>query len=267
MALMDLKVRVIPDMKQFNRDIQKGVTGVGGKGGGSKKNPEVQVTGFGKMLASLAGIGLILKSLDFLISPILRLFDIILKSFFVPLLPIVTSIIKFFAKVLRKTADTPQLTIGPEAGILETIFKSVFNVGAKIGDFFFKLGGEIGQALWDKVILPIGNFISKWIIKIGTFISDAILKGWDLIVQGFNFIKDGLKSIIDGIVSFVNSIIPGRRFDIGGGRSSRNVTINTPMSINLNGNMSNVPDSYRAADTISNALARTLSRSLGPSIR
>ena len=96
MGVLDLKVRIIPDMTKLKQDLQRGITGVGTSGTKAQKRPEVQVSGFGKMLGSLAGILGILKSLDFLLTPILRLFDIILKAFFVPLLPLVTKIIQFF---------------------------------------------------------------------------------------------------------------------------------------------------------------------------
>lgn len=264
MALLDLKVRVIPDMKQFNRDIQRGMTGVGGPG----KKPigkaaEVQVSGFGKMLAGVAGMFAIMKSLDFLITPILRLLDIILKAFFVPLLPLVTKLLQFFTKkegALGAALGAPQFTTKAEDNIVAAFVKGILNVGARVALFFGTLIVDefiepVGKMISD-TILNIANFFSGLIRQVSTMISNAILRGWDLIVSGFNFIKDGLRNIINSIIDFVNSLIPGTRFDIG--RTS-NTEVYQSFPITVTGNtFRSEADMRSLADNISNQIRKDI---------
>ena len=261
MAIFDLKVRIIPDMTQFKRDMQRGITGIGFPGGKkpSGKSAEVEVTGFGKMLGKLTGIFAILKSLDFLLTPILRLFDLILKAFFVPLLPLVTKILQFFTKKggpLQAAFGAPQFEVTAEDSMFGAFVKGLANVGIRIGAFFIGIGKEMGQALFDKIIGPIEIFMIKLIFKIANSIDNAITAGMDLISQGFNFIKDGLKNIIDGIISFVNRIIPGTRFDIG--RTST-TEVNQSFPITITGNTFQRESDLRSmADQISDALRKNL---------
>jgi hypothetical protein len=106
--------------------------------------------------------------------------------------------------VAKSTENVPQI---PMIGNLLVdpiimIANWMLAIGAAIGAFFFGIGEMIGQALWDFVILPAGNFISGIILKVAPIIYSIIINAWafmkNLGLSIWNIIKtpwEWLKSV------------------------------------------------------------------------
>ena len=150
---LDLKVRIIPDMSQFNNALKRGVTGVGGPGRKpSGKNAEVQVTGFGKLLKFSAIAAGILKGLEFFIKPILQLLNAVLALLFLPLVPILKPVlialggfVKKFADFQRKSKEGWDLFLSGNAWdvLKNTIVNGLGALRDKLLDCLVRLGQKI----------------------------------------------------------------------------------------------------------------------------
>jgi len=84
------------------------------------------------------------------------------------------------------------------------VLKVLAKVAFQIGQYFFKLGNKIGDWLLNKVIKPVGNWIS-----------DKIKGLWDAIKSAWDWVIDKIKSIGRAIKSAI-SFIPG----VGGGHTT-----------------------------------------------
>ena len=171
-------------------------------------------TGF-KMAGILGAILAVLNSVSFIIKPVMSLLKAILMLLFVPLIPLLKPVLVLLQKFMegQKKARDSALQIGkvedPLVNAAITIANWALMVGAMIGEFLyflgkgaFDLGVRIGEWLYEKVIVPAGEFIANIIIKIGDFIYNTLMKGigflkdiglwiWTKILEpAWNFLKD-----------------------------------------------------------------------------
>ena len=251
MAILDLKVRIIPDMAQFKRDIQKGVTGVGG--GGKKpsgKGGDVAISGFGKLLGLVGGLFVLAKSLNFIIEPVMKLLNATLALLFIPLIPILKPVLQKWGEFLRK--------ISPGAKGLAEFFgldeeeqkKEVKNKISEMWQRFKEFFVSSFKRALAEDIKSWKELMARW--------RERILVAGDLITSA-------LTSVRNAIIRWINIFLP-KRFEINAGVApSPNASFASPgegissfpttNTVNINNPVvQNSSDINKIADAVSKVL-------------
>ena len=192
----------------------------GGAVGAGIKEGMVAGLAAGGIVGVLGLIAEAVKDLPLVVA-IMKIFKLILMLLFLPLIPILKPVLmglaeftKKFADFMKKTTEevqkgmdlAPQINktgnafIDLEIGIANSALKlggaigqSMFNLGKGA----FDLGGKIGQWLYDKVILPVANFISSAILKAFDWVSGIGEKIWDILKSPFQFVADKIKGLFE----------------------------------------------------------------------
>lgn len=171
--VLDLKVRIIPDMSLFNRELSRGVSGVGGKGRSGGKKEGIEVKGFKKLLASVFGITAILKSLNFILGPALAILSAVMTLLFIPLIPLLKPVliglgkfVKKFAEFARMSKKGWELFLNDPSGGLKIIFtKIITSLKEKILSGLISLGqtfvGAINKIPGVNIPIPQNPFLQS----------------------------------------------------------------------------------------------------------
>ncbi len=250
--VLTLKVRLIPDMSQFNRDLKRGVTGVGGNGRKpSGKGAEVQVTGFGKMLGLLGIVAGVIKSIDFIVGPIMKLLGATLALLFVPLIPILKPLLEKWSAWLGKFS-TKSNVLRDFLGASEEEQKSMAK--KKIGELWEDFKSSWKRA-WNNTV---ADFQDDW--KKFSNLLDNVIKP---------ALKSAFESVINAIIGIINKL-PGINVpSVGGGDGggavpspSRGLNMSTPSGpefatppviVNVNDPVVQTPhDANMLADRVAN---------------
>ena len=167
--------------------------------------------GIGKMAGVLGAILVVLKSLDFVIKPVMSLLKAILVLLFVPLIPLLKPVLQllqtFLKSVSKARKNAPQIGKTDTAiDIPIAVANWALMIGYAIGDFLaelgrsaFDIGKKLGSWLYNSVIKPAADWITKILDNISSFISDKIIALgefflgigqwiWDFILSGLQFI-------------------------------------------------------------------------------
>ena len=263
MALLDLKVRIIPDMTKLKQDIQRGITGVGGKKP-SGKGGEVAVTGFGKVTGILAGLFALIKSIDFIISPVMKLLSAMIAVLLLPLIPILKPTLMGWASIIK--------FIKPIMVKISSFVETLVNM----------FGGGVAGALawiWGNILEPIWNGLKasfEWVIG-------KIRGAWEgfvnMIITVKDWIRQAFTDVINAIINVVNKLplinipnisgavapSPGLNFSTPQGPTR--VNQGGTMSININNPIVQTrSDIQEIADKVSRVLRLAQGKSLATTI-
>lgn len=225
MPLLDLKVRVIPDMKEFNRKVQQGVSGGGAGGrdnrGQSGKGANVQVSGFGKLLGIAGGIAAILSSVEFVVKPVMELLKATIALLFIPLVPILKPLLKAWANFIK-------------------FMKPVFE---KIRDGVERFVAVIGDGIswvWENILEPIWEGLKKafnWLIEKLTNIGDKVKDAGEFLAEKLRGVKDfvvqGFQNVVNAVIDVINRI-PGVSVGHVGGNTAPSPVSSSGQSLDPN---------------------------------
>ncbi|KKM97646.1 hypothetical protein LCGC14_1166040 [marine sediment metagenome] len=245
MAEGTIKVILDPDTRKLDRALKGKRVGVGGGETPTQKKQQKEstiLTGLTKrVLATVAGIALVITALDFIIKPLAALLTAILTLLFLPLLPIMVPVFKVLAKLIPQIAKFSQkasniiqklvdfftgttlgkFLINPFGFLIDFLKKGagvLLNIGQFLIDNFIVPGFlfliDVGKRIWTSILRPAWEFLSDigsriWneIIKPGfSFLLNVGQRAWNLMKSGFNFVKDALRRAANAIITAVNRI-------------------------------------------------------------
>lgn len=172
-----------------------------------------------------------------IITAIMKILKLILMLLFLPLIPILKPVLMALAQLAKDLAPLMKsLTLSGNKGaemapqIKKTgngfidAFIGVANMALKVGGAIgqmifdigkgaFDLGGKIGQWLYDKVIAPVGNFISKKILEAFAWVKGIGDKIWGLFKGMFkgsiNVVTEvwgWIKTFFKGTINVMSSV-------------------------------------------------------------
>ena len=220
MAEGTIKIILDPDTRKLDRALKGKRVGIGGAGGGKsqkkqEKNSDVLVGISKRVLASIAGIALVITSLDFIIKPLVALLTAILTLLFLPLVPVMKPLFKVLAKWIPQIAKFSQRASNIIQKLVDFFTKS------KLGKFILSPFGFILDLLLEgaKELLKIGSLVINKFIKPGfKSLLKVGVKIWEeFIVPGFNFLLNA------GIMLWQQLIRPGFEFFLKVGELAWNI--------------------------------------------